>query len=74
MTRKFKQYENYKVDHTKFGGIIYPSDFNTDCRGKYTPNGSSYASRIINDWNFDKQCQKNIENNNAESIGRDKND
>ena len=54
--------ENYKPDHTKFGGHIYLSDFETDYRGKDTPNGSEIAKRIAADFNFDIQCKKNIEN------------
>lgn len=47
--------KNYETDYTKFGGIIYFSDYDTN----YT-NGN-IAQRIISDWNFDKQCRKNIE-------------
>lgn len=60
MTEKFNRYETYKVEHTKFGGIIYPSDFNTDYSGKCNTNGSSIASRIIQDQKFDEQCRKNL--------------
>lgn len=49
----------YKTDHTQFGGIIYPSDFNTDYRGKYNTNGSTIAGRIISDQQFDRQCRNN---------------
>lgn len=49
----------YKADHTKFGGFIYPSDFNTDCRGKRCAAGSAIAARIAQDRNFDEQCRKN---------------
>lgn len=47
------------IDHATFGGIIYPSDFNTNCKGKNNANGSPIANRIINDWKFDEQCRKN---------------
>lgn len=73
MTGTTNRYLICEKDHTKFGGSIFLSDFNTDYRRKDSPNGSSIASRIINDWNFDKRCQKNIENNNRENIGRNKN-
>lgn len=46
MTRKTNRYGIYEVDYTKFGGLIFPSDFNTDYRGKDNTNGSSIASRI----------------------------
>ena len=49
----------YKTVHTQFGGIIYPSDFNTDCRGKSNTNGSTIARRILSDQQFDKQCRNN---------------
>lgn len=46
MTHKTNRYGIYEVDHTKFGGIIYQSDFNTDYRGKDNTNGSQIANRI----------------------------
>lgn len=57
MAGTINRYGIYEVDHTKFGGIIYPSDFNTDNRGKTNTNGSSTANRIVRDWTFDKQCE-----------------
>jgi len=54
--------ENYKVDHSTFGGRIYLSDFETDYRGKDNNNGSSIAQRIASDLQFDEHCRKNIEN------------
>lgn len=56
----------YKADHTKFGGLIYPSDFYTDHRGKDYMNHSPLATRIANDARFDYQCKRyrlNQENN-----------
>lgn len=52
---------SYADDHKKFGGIINPSDFNTDYRGKNTYGGSEVARRIISDHKFDEQCRKNAE-------------
>lgn len=63
MTENFNKTGFYKVDHTKFGGIIYLSDFNTDYKGKNNTNGSAIAKRIANDERFDAQCNKNILNN-----------
>lgn len=40
------RYGIYEADHTKFGGLIYPSDFNTDYRGNENANGSQIAIRI----------------------------
>lgn len=57
------RYGIYKVDHTKFGGIIYPSDFNTDYRRKNNTNGSPIANRIANDAKLDKRWRKNKEEN-----------
>ena len=51
----------HEIDHSTFGGEIFPSDFNTDYRGKNNTNGSTIALRIASDWIFDKKCQKNIE-------------
>lgn len=59
MTGTTNRYGIYKVDHTKFGGVIYPSDFNTDYKGKDNSNGSIIASRIEKDKRFDEQCRKN---------------
>ncbi len=61
MTDTFYSTRNYRTDHTKFGGIICPSDFNTDYRGKDNNNGSTIAKRIVADAKFDKQCKKYIE-------------
>lgn len=51
----------YRADHSTFGGLICPSDFNTDHRGKQTKNGSAIARRIVSDQKFDLQCRKNRE-------------
>lgn len=59
MTQKTNRYGIYEVDHTKFGGIIYPSDFNTNSRGKNNTNGSPIAIRIEKDNQLDKQWLKN---------------
>lgn len=68
MTHKTNRYGIYEVDHTKFGGIIYPSDYNTNNIGKNNYNGSPIVARIARDENFDRQCR-----NNMESIERNKN-
>ena len=52
------KYKIYKVNHSTFGGIIYPSDYNTDYRGKDNINGSVIANRIMQDRKFDMQCEK----------------
>lgn len=62
MTHKTNRYGIYEVDHTKFGGVIYLSDYNTDNIGKNNYNGSPIANSIVSDRNFDNQCQKNREN------------
>lgn len=59
MTGTTNRYGIYEVDHTKFGGIIYQSDFNTDYKGKDNTNGSQIANRIAKDNQLDKQWQKN---------------
>lgn len=60
MTETFYRTENYN-DPTRFGGLIYPSDFNTDFRGNNT-HGSEIAARIMSDMKFDMRCKHNIEN------------
>lgn len=52
--------EEYRADHRNFGGVINPSDFNTDCRGNDNKR-SPIADRIFTDWKFDDACRKNIE-------------
>jgi hypothetical protein len=45
--------------HNTFGGLVFPSDFNTETgRGV---NSVSWADRVASDIKFDKQCQKNYE-------------
>ncbi len=61
MTEKFNKLRIYKVDHRKFGGKIYATDFNTDYRGKDNTYGSIIASRILQDQKFDEQCRKTME-------------
>ena len=63
MTRNYYRTGNCNTDPTRFGGIIYYSDFNTDFRGKDNINGSEIARRIMSDRKFDMQCKRNIENN-----------
>lgn len=48
----------YRADPSKFGGIVYPSDFNTESRGRKNNNGSPIARRIEMDDRFDWQCRK----------------
>lgn len=56
MTQIFYKATTYQADHTTFGGIIYPSDYDK----KITL--SEIASRIENDRKFNEQCRKNILN------------
>lgn len=55
------KHEFYEVDYTIFGGIIYPSDFCTDHRGRSNPNGSQIARRIAGDAKLDRQWRQNRE-------------
>ena len=72
MTENFDKTINIYTNHSSFGGVIYPSDFETEY---YSENGRNIASRIASDWNFEKQCLKNEiarerkrkENKNAET-------
>ncbi|MCM1399912.1 MAG: hypothetical protein NC225_10590 [Clostridium sp.] len=54
--------DTFKINNNTFGGIIYSTDFHTDCK-KENKNGSTIAQRIISDKKFDKQCMNNIKNN-----------
>lgn len=69
MAETNNRYEVYKVDHKTFGGIIYPSDYNTDYRGKDNTNGSVIVKRILSDRNFDYRCKRNIEMKNRQKSG-----
>lgn len=44
--------------HSRFGGLIYQSDFNTDYRGKANKNGSTIASRIESDFRWEQKSRK----------------
>ena len=63
MTETFYKTGVYKADHSKFGGLLFPSDFNTNGRRKNNYSGSPIAKRIVNDDRFDQQCIKNKINN-----------
>ena len=57
-----KSYDGHRImqtDHTTFGGVIYPSDFNTEPGGNPRAGGSLTASRIARDFRFDTECRKN---------------
>ena len=56
MTENFDKTINIHTNHSSFGGIIYPSDFETEY---YSENGRNIASRIASDWIFDEECRKN---------------
>lgn len=47
---------DYDNSHSRYSGLIYLSDFNTDYSETH-----NIASRIAADWRFDRQCQKNEE-------------
>lgn len=50
-----------------FGGLIYPSDYNIDYRGKDNKKGSPIARHIMSDKSFDYDCKRNIEINNKKN-------
>lgn len=58
---KFYGTKNNHTDCTKFGGLVFPTDYNTEHRGKNNTHGSPIAARIMADRAFDNQCRKNIE-------------
>ena len=62
--------DEYRHDHRSFGGVINPSDFNTDYRGNDNKR-SSIADRIFTDWKFDNECRKNIEFRKKKLISND---
>lgn len=44
--------------HRSYGGQIYQSDFNTDCRGKDNAYGSTIASRIASETRWEEKLRK----------------
>lgn len=50
---------NYE-NRSTFGGLIYFTDFYTNC-SENANTRSPIASRILQDRKFDKQCKKNLE-------------
>lgn len=54
MTKFFYKRKKYKTNHTTFGGVLYPSDFDTT-----NPRGN-IAERIARDIRFDEQCKRNL--------------
>ena len=68
MTGTTNRYGIREVDHSKFGGLIYFTDFDTNHRGKDNTYGSPIAQRIISDRKFDQQCRKAIEERNKKKI------
>lgn len=54
MTDKNYMLSNYKPDYTRFGGLIYPSDFDRET------TMSDVIKHSISDRKFDEQCRKNI--------------
>lgn len=70
MNKAFYKTGTLKADHTTYGGIIYPSDFNTDYRKKENANGSAIAARITLDKKFDRDLIKNRERNTEMQLKR----
>ena len=65
--------ETYDKQHIHFGGIIHFSDFNTDYRGKDNLNGSTIASRIASDLNWEQKMIKKRSNDYKYKNGGHKN-
>lgn len=61
MTKRNIKHGIYEVDHTKFGGLIYLSDFNTVSREKENLKGSPIASRIESDARREEKLYKNAQ-------------
>lgn len=56
-TRNYYTTPSNYADHTRFGGIIYASDFCTEYE-----ETRNIASRIASDWKFDERCRENALN------------
>ncbi len=57
----------YIGNKTNFGGLIYPSDFNPNCRVTL----ADMAERIARDQTFDEECRKNAIARDRRKIVRD---
>lgn len=62
---------NNNTSPTKFGGLVFYSDFETNYRGN-DQKESSIAKRIFQDLNFDRQCKINAENRDKQKIIKNK--
>lgn len=51
--------EIFDKKHRHFGGLIYPSDFNTDYRKNDNTYESAIASRIESDFRREQKLYKN---------------
>lgn len=51
-----RKIEKYKVDHSKFGGLIYSFDFDIEYN-----QSKHIADRIISDMKFDEMCRRKAE-------------
>ena len=58
---------NCKVDHSTFGGVILPSDYDTGHSGS-----KDMATRIVAAWKFDNWCKNNKGNDYKIPKGRNK--
>ena len=56
MTETYYRTENYKPDHSAFGGKVYDYDFDG-----YN-SIADITNRILSDLKFDNACRKNSEN------------
>ena len=56
MTDPLTSLENYNINHSTFGGIVYLSDFNTN------HTAGNMAERISRDLKFDESCRNHIKN------------
>lgn len=61
MTKNISRADDHRDCRNTFGGIIFPSDFNTGGRESNRTRGSQIAQRIISDRIFDDSCKKNME-------------
>lgn len=54
MIKLFCKTTHSETDYTVFGGLVYPSDFDT------SHSRGNIAERIERDKRFDEQCRKNV--------------
>lgn len=58
MTQNFGRTERFDKENRHFGGLVYPSDFNTNRKGTTQTHGSAIAARIESDFRREQSLNR----------------